>query len=365
MTMTAEAKIDAVVAGVANLDYAPTFQNEKTSDVAEVMIPSATIIMGPLKIHPGGCVSNTGLAMARFGMNVRLIGKVGKDESGRILSDFYRKYTTLDSMIFSDTEGTSYSIVVAPEGIDRFFLHFPGGNDTFGADDIDYELVKRARLFHFGYPPVMRRMCADNGAELAEMFRRVHEAGAVTSLDTCGIDERSEAGKLNWMAILRNTLPNVDLFVPSAEETSFIFKRSLDTKALLAETAEDAIAMGAAVVMIKCGSRGFYLSAAGRERLEKIPGELKNTLLPWAGMSAFIPVFIPDRILSANGAGDTCIAAFLSAILKGYSFERCADLAAAAGAACCEHHEIVETLPSLEELEKRIEDGWKRGKGLL
>ncbi|MCR4909046.1 MAG: carbohydrate kinase family protein [Lachnospiraceae bacterium] len=362
--MSAEQTIDAVIAGVADLDYAPTFINDRASDVRDVLIPSATILMGELKIHPGGCVSNTGLAMARFGMNVRLIGKIGNDESGRILSDFYRKYTTLDSMIFSETEGTSYSIVVAPEGIDRFFLHFPGGNDTFGADDIDYELVKKARLFHFGYPPVMRRFRSNNGAELAEMFRRVHEAGVVSSLDTCGIDEGSEAGRLDWMAILRNTLPHVDLFVPSAEETSFIFKRSLDTPEALSETAKDAMEMGAAIVMIKCGSRGLYLAAADKERLEKIPGELKKTLLPWAGRSAFIPVFVPDRILSANGAGDTCIAAFLSAILKGWTFEKCADIAAAAGAACCEHYDIVETLPNLKELKERIENGWKRGAGI-
>ena len=38
-------------------------------------------------------------------------------------------------------EGTSYSIVLAPPGIDRVFLHHPGANDTFCADDVNYALV--------------------------------------------------------------------------------------------------------------------------------------------------------------------------------------------------------------------------------
>ena len=48
--------------------------------------------------------------------------------------------------------------------MDRSFLHCPGANDTFGPEDIDVERLAGVSLFHFGYPPLMRRMYSDGGA---------------------------------------------------------------------------------------------------------------------------------------------------------------------------------------------------------
>ena len=51
-----------------------------------------------------------------------------------------------------DGESTSYTIAICIPGIDRFYLHHCGANDTFGYDDMDFNLVGRAKLMLFGYP---------------------------------------------------------------------------------------------------------------------------------------------------------------------------------------------------------------------
>src|SRR6185295_13906903 len=100
----------------------------------------------------------------------------------------------------------------------RIFLHCPGANDTFGADDIDYSALHQTDLFHFGYPPRMKRLYQNEGAELITMFRQAKATGVTTSLDLAMPDPSTASGQANWPAILKGVLPAVDLFVPSLEE---------------------------------------------------------------------------------------------------------------------------------------------------
>ena len=68
----------------------------------------------------------------------------------------------------------------------------------------------------------------------------------------------------------------------------------------------------------------------------------------------------PPRVAAATGAGDTSIAAFLSALLKGYPLEECLDLMAAAGACCVESYDALGGLKPLDELREKIRGGWER-----
>ena len=170
------------------------------------------------------------------------------------------------------TEPTSYTIVIAPPGVDRSFLHCPGANQTFSAQDVQYERLSGVRLFHFGYPPLMPRMYADGGAQLRAMFARVVEAGVATALDLCEPDPESDAGRVDWVEVLRQALPYVDVFAPSIDELLFMFDRparqrlqagaplaSVADYSRLADLGGQLTAMGAGVVAIKLGDQGLYL----------------------------------------------------------------------------------------------------------
>ncbi len=86
--------------------------------------------------------------------------------------------------------------------VDRRFLHHPGANDDFCADDIQYAQIKEEKIFHFGYPPLMKNMYINDGSQLAELFKQVKECGLTTSLDMAFPDPNSPSGKANWRATL-------------------------------------------------------------------------------------------------------------------------------------------------------------------
>jgi sugar/nucleoside kinase (ribokinase family) len=68
-----------VVAGHICLDLAPALESPPAVE------PGRLVAVGPLALSPGGCVSNTGLALAALGVPSQLVADVGTDELGRVL----------------------------------------------------------------------------------------------------------------------------------------------------------------------------------------------------------------------------------------------------------------------------------------
>ena len=154
------------------------------------------------------------------------MGMVGNDAFGQMVLNELEKYDiSPDSMIVRDGVGTSYSVILAPAGIDRIFLHCSGANDTFTLDDIDLEKVKEANLFHFGYPSLMRMMYIDGGKELVRLLKAVHELGVAVSVDMAMFEESTEAGAQDWNEVLKSVIPYIDFFVPSIEELCIMLDR--------------------------------------------------------------------------------------------------------------------------------------------
>lgn len=365
-----------VVAGHICLDLTPVFM-EKGEQLSKIFLPGKMIQMGDIKIHLGGCVSNTGLGMKMLGADVRLIGKIGNDIFGSIVQKFMEMQNASGDLLYDNNAETAYSIVLVPPGIDRIFLYYSGANDSFGCEDIKNEILQEAALFHFGYPTAMKRMYEKEGSELEKLMKYVKEAGCATSLDMAVVDPASEAGKADWKKILERTLPHVDFFVPSAEELAFMLNRPLyeewqqkagdrevaeiiDIESEVVPLAEMSIALGACVVLVKCGASGIYWCTAEEEVIRKTGERAGLDVKEWAGKSGFEESFVPEKIVSATGAGDISIAAFLTGMLSGYSPQKCVQLATAAGACSVEGYESFGTLGSMEELNARIASGWQK-----
>ena len=363
-----------VAAGHICLDITPVFPANKAYDrVQDILIPGKLIQTEAADVHTGGSVANTGLAFKLLGGDVRLLGKVGDDAFGTIVKKILSSYGA-GGLVTDPGSSTSYSVVLAVPGIDRVFLHNPGANDTFCGADIPDGALADAALFHFGYPPLMRRMYENGGRELAELFRRAKGLGAATSLDFAAIDPDTPAGHIDWQAILARVLPNVDFFVPSFEELCFMLDRPryerlaarggdltdrLDIGAEVVPLADRLIAMGCRVVLIKCGTAGMYLRTAGRDALAGVSRRLDLDPDAWADRKYLQKCFRADEVRSGTGAGDTSIAAFLTAVLAGRTPERCAELAAAEGACCVTAYDALSGLRPLNELEARIDAGWE------
>ena len=138
----------AMVAGHICLDITPEMPVNLNGEFNDIFAPGKLINIGDATIGTGGAVSNTGLAMAKLGMDVVLNGKVGDDEFGNIIK---RIVGPKRAHSFKTVTGqtSSYTVVLALPGIDRIFLHHTGTNDTFGAKDIDYDSAADCDLFHF------------------------------------------------------------------------------------------------------------------------------------------------------------------------------------------------------------------------
>lgn len=366
----------AVAAGHICLDITPVFHGGIGTQMDKILEPGKLIDVGAADIHTGGAVANTGLAMQKLGIDTKLMGKIGDDALGKTILSILESYHAEEGMIVDADTTTSYSIVLAIPGIDRMFLHHPGANHTFSYDDLDFAEIAKADLFHFGYPPIMRNMYLDNGKELVRIFRKVHESGVLTSLDLAAIDPSSEAAQQNWEEILRQVLPYVDFFVPSIEELCMMIAPETYAKWLerangsdvtgilslsdILPLAEKLRSMGARNFLIKCGAPGLYYDMANAEVQKELEEKSELSFLNWADKSGFEKSYTPDQVLSGTGAGDTTIAAFLSALLQGYDLETCLHLASATGASCVAAYDALSGIKPFAEQLEHIQTGWKK-----
>ncbi len=328
---------DVMAAGHLCLDVIPRIPDTGADRIENLLRPGKLVNIGEAAMGTGGSVSNTGRSMQRLGANVCYCARVGGDAFGRITMDILRAAGNPDGIRVVEDAASSYTIVVAPPRIDRIFLHNTGTNDAFGAEDVDAKLLAQCRLFHFGYPTLMRRMFESDGEELRRLFQTAKFAGASTSLDVTLPDPSSDSGKANWREIFKKTLPYVDIFLPSVEEVyymlypdEFLRKKEEHRGAELIDfiTREDLdrlsgelLSMGVRIAAIKLGPRGFYLRTASEERLSDMGAGAPTDAKAWANRELWAPALAIDEIASANGAGDSAIAGFLTAMLKGLSVE--------------------------------------------
>lgn len=368
---------DAVVAGHICLDIIPDLSGSAPEQFKRTFVPGRLVQVGGAALGTGGAVSNVGLALQKLGIDVRLMGKVGDDAFGYIIKQIAVAAGPglADGMVVDPGSNSSYTIVVNPPGLDRYFLHCPGANDTFVAEDVRYDLLHQARLFHFGYPPLMRRMFENSGGELVEIFRRAKEGGITTSLDMALPDPAAPAGQADWNAILRATLPFVDIFLPSIEEILFMLHRStfedleraagshgivsLVTPQLLSDVSTELLDLGARIVGLKLGNRGLYLRTGSASDLAYLGRAQPSSLDAWSNQELWSACF-QANVVGTAGSGDATIAGFLAALLRDLAPTQAVTAAVAVGACNVEAADTLSGIQPWNDTLRRIAGGWPR-----
>lgn len=364
-----EKQYDAVVAGYTCVDLIPRFdKNVGSGSIISLFSPGKLIEIERMDFVLGGVVPNTGLTMKRFGQKVYLNGLIGNDMLGKIVEEHLKKCHAFEGIVKTDESSTAYSIVLAPPEIDRIFLESPGCNRIFAMEHIDFETISNTKLFHFGYPPLLKQFFSDNGRQLIEMFSKIQQMGVVTSLDFSLPDPESESGKVNWPGILEKTLPFVDIFVPSLEELlqmmmpkeyskiislpDYIMKVPVE---LIRELSKKIISLGVKILLIKMGARGAYLLSNDVSFINK---KLGYTLQEkeWNVQEIWCNAYQihGSKITHASGAGDTAVAAFLSAVLNGENPETALKYSAIAGRESLYCHVVYNDICDWRQLTEKI-----------
>jgi sugar/nucleoside kinase (ribokinase family) len=349
-----------VVAGHICLDVIPELDGPL--DVQ----PGGLVVIGPSAVSTGGPVGNVGIALHRLGVPVRLIAKVGNDMFGReLLAILGGHHPALaDSIIVVPGETTSYSVIVNPPGVDRTVLHCAGANDTFGFADVPLDRLDGARILHFGYPPIMRRLYSDGGAELSRIFAAASERGLVVSLDTCVPDPNSAAGRVDWVAFFARVLPTVDVFAPSVDELRSMLRVPSQAPIDLSgvrSLAEHVLALGPALFALKLGDQGLYLrTARGGEAFGRLCSRLSLDVGSWRDREVLAPCFRARRVAGTNGSGDSTIAGLLTALLRKEDPVTAATSACAVGACSVEECDASSGVPPWPEVAARLATCWER-----
>ena len=106
-----------------------------------------------LEANPGGAPCNVLAMLARLGKTTAFIGKVGNDRFGKVLSETIADCgICADGLVFDDTVHTTLAFVHKKPDGDRDFSFYrePGADMMLRKSEIDEEIIKSAKIFHFG-----------------------------------------------------------------------------------------------------------------------------------------------------------------------------------------------------------------------
>ncbi len=258
------------------------------------------VLVDEIELHSGGCATNTGNALAKLGIDTKIIGRVGNDSFGNFLIDKVKEFGVNASNIVRDKGiSTSVTFVTVDENGERTFLHYLGANGQLKEKDISYEILKGTKILHIAGALLLPSF---DGKPASRVLKMAKDMGITTSLDTCW---DSTGG---WLNKLEPCLYNTDIFLPSIEEAKMI--SGLEDPS---EIANFFLGYGIKIVCIKMGSKGAYLKTAEKD--------------------IRIPVF-RVKAIDSTGAGDAFVAGFLTGVIKGMNLEDVAKLASALGAFC-------------------------------
>jgi sugar/nucleoside kinase (ribokinase family) len=290
--------------------------------------PGRLVLVDEMALHTGGCALNTATALARLGLPVDVVGKVGTDALGDfILAEMDRRGIGRDGVQRDAITGTSATMVmVEPDG-ERRFVHYIGANACLVPGDVGPSTLEGASILHVAGALVLPGL---DGEPMAGLLRRARPAGLVTFLDTVWDD----TGR--WMALLGPCLPHVDYFVPSLAEARAL--TGIDAPYAVAQAL---LARGVGTVALKMGGDGCLVMTS-------------------AGQVWRVPAFEVD-VVDATGAGDAFAAGFIAGVWLGWPLDRTARLANALGALCVTGAGATGNVASLDETLAFMESTRARG----
>lgn len=103
--------------------------------------------------HPGGAPANFLAALTKFGAKTALLGKVGTDTFGRLLTATLRGAgIETKGLVAADDVFTTLAFVTLDETGNREFAFSrkPGADTCVTYEELDLSLIDEAKVFHFG-----------------------------------------------------------------------------------------------------------------------------------------------------------------------------------------------------------------------
>lgn len=279
-------------------------------------------LVDQMSLHIGGCAANTGIDLARLGVDTAVLGKVGRDGLG----DFVTRTLEAEKIdtrgvVRDDRVNTSATMVLVDGEGERTFLHYLGSNAQFKDTDVSWNVVNESKILHVAGALVMP---AFDGTPMAEVLKQARAGGMITSLDVVW----DATGK--WMETLGPCLPYCDYFMPSLSEAQEITGRKEPDDVACA--LRDA---GVMTVALKLGEAGCSI---------------------YSGEGVITAPSYRVQAVDGTGCGDAFDAGLLCGILRGWDMERTARFANAVGALCVTAVGATAGIRSLAQAERFLQE---------
>ena len=131
--------VEVLSAGIIVADHVCT-------PITHVPAAGELVMADSMLLTIGGCAANAAVDLAKMQTRVAVVGRVGGDIFGRIVTDMLRDANVDVSCIKTSADhDTSQTLIVNVQGQDRRFVHTFGANRAFVAADIPMALFDRSR----------------------------------------------------------------------------------------------------------------------------------------------------------------------------------------------------------------------------
>ena len=290
--------------------------------------------------NPGGAPANVSAALAKLGKKTAFIGKVGNDRFGMFLKDTLAGLNVnIDGLIFSQDVNTTLAFVHLDESGDRSFSFYrkPGADIMLEADEVNYDMIKNSKIFHFGSVSMTHQPSRDATIRSAGFAK---ENGLIVSFDP------------NLRVPLWTDLNAAKEMIKIGLSLADILKISEEELYFLTDT-ED----------IEEGSKVLYNEYG--EKLMFITLGAKGCFYRLGDNTGHLPAYDVNTI-DTTGAGDAFMGGILYQVIeKQKSFDEytvddirvMVDFANAAGSLATAKRGAIPALPSLDDIIEVLDTG--------
>lgn len=228
--------------------------------------------------HPGGAPANFLAALAQFGAETALLGKVGTDAFGKLLTATLRQAgIETKGLVACDDVFTTLAFVTLDQQGDRefSFSRKPGADTCIRFEELDLRLMDDAKVFHFG------TLSLTDETARSTTYQAVAYAKKKGKLITYDPNLRKPLWKDLEEAREQITwgLNQADVVKISDEEILFLF--DLDVEKGAEYILEN---MGVKLVFVTCGANGCFF---------------KNGIA-----QGYVPGLAGIKVVDTTGAGD-------------------------------------------------------------
>lgn len=262
----------------------------------------------------GGSAANTIVGLARLGCKVGFIGKVAKDREGKMLiDDFCREGVDTKGVAVSEKGRSGVVMGFVDQKGERALYVDSGVNDTIELNELNMAHVVRTRFLH------ITSFVGEKTFQIQKKFVEALPKNVKVSLDPGELYARKGV-------LLEPLIKRTFVLMPNLNELKL-----LTGKSDYGEGANVLLAKGVAIVAVKLGSKGCYVT----------DGKEKHLIEPFK-----------VKVLDTTGAGDAFCAGFLYGLIKNKSLYECGRLGNFVASRCITKMGARTGLPKLAELEK-------------